>query len=278
MILWNRQAEPRIFQEKKNRYCCPAGAPRRIDHGAAERHGYPEEYGERGGFDLLVVCGFAFDASANEAANQFIQTPLSPPLSRGEEKGGDKIIAEGQKQYGKLPVLLARMNPNLAMGEGRGHIYIKEHTMTLRELSPDFDEWPDVWMGIEEDRVYGKTLRPYFEAFLNELIAEGLARRTIKRYIDHAWLLGGMIIKEVDIYADYKSDPLETLYEAVYAGGMMPDDLDSDDALTAFERMCGKFEKFLERTHPRLVSRKGRAAHAKKRRKSGHNEKTESRS
>jgi len=140
----------------------------------------------------------------------------------------------------------------------------QKQSMTLRELSPDFDEWPERWMGIEEDRVYGKKLLSYFEAFLNELIAEGLARRTIKRYIDHAWLLGGMIIKKVDIFADYKSDPLETLYKAVYAGGMMPDDLDSDDALMAFERMCRKFEKFLERSHPRLVSPKRSAAHAKK--------------
>ena len=60
------------------------------------------------GFDLLVVCGFAFDASANEAANQF-----NPDV----KKTSDKIVAEGQKQYGKLPVLLARMNPDLSMGE-----------------------------------------------------------------------------------------------------------------------------------------------------------------
>jgi len=73
------------------------------------------------GFDLLVVCGFAFDASANEAANQF------NPETR---KTSDKIVAEGQKQYGKLPVLLARMNPDLAMGEellkktGAGNLFM----------------------------------------------------------------------------------------------------------------------------------------------------------
>jgi adenine-specific DNA-methyltransferase len=72
------------------------------------------------GFDLLIVCGFAFDASANEAASQFIP----------DGKASDKIIAEGQKQYGKLPVLLARMNPDLAMGEellkktGAGNLFM----------------------------------------------------------------------------------------------------------------------------------------------------------
>ena len=89
---------------------------------------------------MLVVCGFAFDASANEAANQFNPTPLNPPLvrgereggvlARGEEKGGNKIVAESQKQYGKLPVLLARMNPDLSMGEellkktGAGNLFM----------------------------------------------------------------------------------------------------------------------------------------------------------
>ena len=73
------------------------------------------------GFDLLVVCGFAFDASANEAANQF---------NPEGKKASDKIVADGQKQYGKLPVLLARMNPDLAMGEellkktGAGNLFM----------------------------------------------------------------------------------------------------------------------------------------------------------
>jgi adenine-specific DNA-methyltransferase len=96
------------------------------------------------GFDLLVVCGFAFDASANEAANQFNPTPLSPPLVRGEEKGGNKIVADGQKQYGKLPVLLARMNPDLAMGEellkktGAGNLFMVfgEPDLRVRKVTP----------------------------------------------------------------------------------------------------------------------------------------------
>ncbi|MDA8423542.1 MAG: DNA methyltransferase [Nitrospiraceae bacterium] len=73
------------------------------------------------GFDLLVICGFAFDASANEAANQF---------NPAGKKTSDMIVAESQKQYGKLPILLARMNPDLAMGEellkktGAGNLFM----------------------------------------------------------------------------------------------------------------------------------------------------------
>ena len=54
------------------------------------------------GFDLLIVCGFAFDPH----------------------------VAEETKQYGKLTVLTARMNPDLAMGDellkktGAGNLFM----------------------------------------------------------------------------------------------------------------------------------------------------------
>ena len=54
------------------------------------------------GFDLLVVCGFAFDPHVSEEA----------------------------KRYGKLTVLAARMNPDLAMGDellkktGAGNLFM----------------------------------------------------------------------------------------------------------------------------------------------------------
>ncbi len=54
------------------------------------------------GFDILLVCGFAFDPHVTEEA----------------------------KQYGKLPVLITRMNPDLAMGDdllkktGAGNLFM----------------------------------------------------------------------------------------------------------------------------------------------------------
>ncbi|MEW6379869.1 MAG: site-specific DNA-methyltransferase [bacterium] len=73
------------------------------------------------GFDLLVVCGFAFDAHAGETATEF--SPQTKESSAG-------ITAEQQRQYGKLQVLLARMNPDLAMGDellkktGAGNLFM----------------------------------------------------------------------------------------------------------------------------------------------------------
>jgi adenine-specific DNA-methyltransferase len=73
------------------------------------------------GFDLLVVLGFAFDAHAEETVKEFIPD---------KQKPDDFAIAEAAKQFGKLPILLARMNPDLAMGDellkktGSGNLFM----------------------------------------------------------------------------------------------------------------------------------------------------------
>ena len=72
------------------------------------------------GFDLLIVCGFAFDAYASEAAKEFGPAPT----------GDEFAVAEQAQEYGKLLVLLARMNPDLAMGDellkktGAGNLFM----------------------------------------------------------------------------------------------------------------------------------------------------------
>jgi len=71
------------------------------------------------GFDLLLVCGFAFDAHAGETAKEF----------RPDDASGWAVAAE-EKRFGKLPVLLVRMNPDLAMGDdllkktGTGNLFM----------------------------------------------------------------------------------------------------------------------------------------------------------
>ncbi len=57
------------------------------------------------GFDLLVFCGFAFEAYASETAKEFAPS------------GDSFATAESERRMGKLRVLLARMNPDLVMSE-----------------------------------------------------------------------------------------------------------------------------------------------------------------
>jgi hypothetical protein len=102
-------------------------------------------------------------------------------------------------------------------------------------------------MGTEEDFEYGEKLVPFMEEFIKYLIGQNLSRKTLKEYIDYLWLLGGTIIKNVSIYNEYKTEPLEKVMEAVEGGGCLPD---GDESMTArelayFRRMCGKLEEFL---------------------------------
>ncbi|MFF5218788.1 DNA methyltransferase [Micromonospora sp. NPDC000442] len=57
------------------------------------------------GFDMLLVCAFGFDGRASEAAGEF-----SP-------EGNDFATVAEQRQLGRLPILLVRMNADLAMGD-----------------------------------------------------------------------------------------------------------------------------------------------------------------
>ncbi len=57
------------------------------------------------GADLLLVCAFAFDASAGETAKEFAPS-----------EGSGWAVAAEERKLGRLRVLLVRMNPDLAMG------------------------------------------------------------------------------------------------------------------------------------------------------------------
>lgn len=62
----------------------------------------------RGGndFDVLLICGFGFDAHSSETVNEFAPS-----------NGGDFATVQDERQLGRLPVLLVRMNAELAMGD-----------------------------------------------------------------------------------------------------------------------------------------------------------------
>lgn len=116
--------------QAEGEYTDKAGMSRRVAISLGPEHGTvgPEQVKEAAkeamkgvGFDLLIVCGFAFDAHAGETAKEF--TPA-------EKDAGGFATAEEERRYGKLPVLLARMNPDLAMGDellkktGAGNLFM----------------------------------------------------------------------------------------------------------------------------------------------------------
>lgn len=74
------------------------------------------------GCDLLLVLGFAFDAHAPETAAE-----INPDREASQD---DFALMVAEKQMGRLPVQLVRMNPDLAMGDellkktGAGNLFM----------------------------------------------------------------------------------------------------------------------------------------------------------
>ena len=96
----------------------------------------------RGGneFDLLLICGFGFDAHSSETANEFAPS-----------NGDDFATVADERQLGRLPVLLVRMNAELAMGDA---VLKKTGTANLFTI---FGE-PDVRIGRTDEGVVVELL------------------------------------------------------------------------------------------------------------------------
>lgn len=127
---------------------------------------------------------------------------------------------------------------------------MSDNSSSFRHWAPDFDGWPNSWMGVKEDLDFGRKLLPYFEDFLQALYAERLTRKTFVQYRDNLWLLGGTIISRGSLFDDYQADPLATLIDAVEMDGILPDHHKSlnQAELRVFSRMCRRFEKNLRRS------------------------------
>ena len=86
------------------------------------------------GFDILVVCGFAFEAYASETAKEFAPS------------GDGFVAAEDERKMGRLRVLITHMNPDLAMSNellkktGSGNLFtvFGEPDVTISAIGEEF--------------------------------------------------------------------------------------------------------------------------------------------
>ena len=119
--------------------------------------------------------------------------------------------------------------------------------MRPEDISPDFPEWPERWMGVQEDVAYGEGLLPFLHAFILHLISRGLTRKTIRQHMDNLWLLGGEIIRDVCLHREYLIPPEKKLMEAIGSdGGPYCSHISSEAELSSFDSTCRKLHNFLE--------------------------------
>ncbi len=128
---------------------------------------------------------------------------------------------------------------------------VKKQTeaLDLLSLCKDIDQWPQSWAGFPEDVAVGKTLLAIFKDFLNQQIANGRAKSTIKRHADYLWVLGGEIIREVCNEEDHDSGSLSgkalLLHHIDEEGGPYWRDASDEQELNAYDSVCRMLYKWM---------------------------------
>jgi hypothetical protein len=118
----------------------------------------------------------------------------------------------------------------------------------------DIDEWPKNWMGIEEDLAIGRGLLALFIPFIQHLIDQGMAKKTIKNHGYHLSMLGGEIIERLnqDDEDNRKLPPRELILQYVDdEGGPLLSFFDPNVKAElaqhmAYDATCRKLLKFVK--------------------------------
>ena len=123
---------------------------------------------------------------------------------------------------------------------------MKTGNLTLKDICPDIDRWPQSWEGLPEDVAYGQELLEEIKPFLEYLLDCGLSKKTIKRHIDNLWLLGGELIRDINMdEALRQKAPLDLIRENVSEdGGPYCRHLDTEEEMRSFDSTCRKFHKY----------------------------------
>jgi len=61
----------------------------------------------------------------------------------------------------------------------------------LLQFCPDIEGWPTSWAGEEIDITPGRDIVEFLKPFLLYLLTTKLSPKTLRRYRDHMWMLGG---------------------------------------------------------------------------------------
>lgn len=64
------------------------------------------------------------------------------------------------------------------------------------KLLAKMDEWPESWIGMDEDRPLAREVARSLRPFLESLASESWAETTLRRHFGNAWLLGGEIVRD----------------------------------------------------------------------------------
>jgi hypothetical protein len=125
----------------------------------------------------------------------------------------------------------------------------------LQNFCPDLDQWPDSWAYEPRDIPYGLRIVDCFKPFLCELLALSLSRNTLRRHRDNIWVLGGEIIRQVQMDSDLRRRPVEQVVLDLIGddGGPLLSHGQSEAEQRSLDATCRKLFRFL--TAPKISGR-----------------------
>jgi len=124
-------------------------------------------------------------------------------------------------------------------------------TSRIEKLWADFYEWPERWAGVPEDVAYGEGIIEIYKSFVDELLSR-TSLKTVKRHLDNLWLLGGELIRSINMDPDDREKtPMELLLDNIGdVGGPYCRHLDTDEEMKSYDATCKKLYKFLRERAP----------------------------
>ena len=103
-------------------------------------------------------------------------------------------------------------------------------------------------MGSEKDVLPGEKLVACFRPFLEYLVAcADLSPKTIHKHVDHLWVLGGEIIRDLNETPSLRKKNIERILFDVIddEGGPLIYGVSSEQQQRSFDSTCRKFHRFL---------------------------------
>ena len=117
----------------------------------------------------------------------------------------------------------------------------------LQTYCPDLDQWPRSWAYEARDIPPGLRMVECFKPFLRSLLALPRSRKTLRRHRDNIWVLGGEVIRRLQMDSDLRKRPIEQVVLDLIGddGGPLLSHGQSEAEQRCFDASCRKFFRFL---------------------------------
>jgi len=121
----------------------------------------------------------------------------------------------------------------------------------LKVYCKDIDRWAESWAGFPDlDVPVGERIVAEFTPFLLALIAERRTKKTVKKYADYLWVLGGELIRRVLTDEKARKLPARTLIlkHIDETGGPLWRHARNEQEHAVYDAVCRRFYQFLTGT------------------------------